>query len=154
MKTIVPGILLKQKKNLPARRRKKPTNVIYLKRHRLESYLKEGYSRNKAMELAGYSEKTIRNAANSIMKNVNWDEVRLALKSRSIHANHMAIDVAMRQMEHGDAKQQGYGAKLALDNAKIHLAEDKTPTNITFNFQTIKGENVQVNVGDKEEEKD
>jgi hypothetical protein len=58
----------------------------------------------------------------------------------------MALGVAMNQMEHGDARTKGYGAKLALDNAKIHLAEDKSPTNITFSFQTIQGENVQVNV--------
>ena len=52
-----------------------------------------------------------------------------------------------RMMEFGDIKTQSFGAKLALDNAKLHLADDKSPTSITFSFQTIQAENVQVNVG-------
>ena len=146
METIVPGILLKDNHNKGQKRKKAKSVTISKKRATLENYLSEGYGPKKAMELAGYSPKTIMGDSARVLRSVNWDAVRLRLKDRSIHANHMAIAVAMRQMQHGDAKQQGWGAKLALDNAKIHLADDKSPTNITFSFQTI-GEKVQINVG-------
>lgn len=152
METIVPGIIGRVKTGTIAPRgmikgTKKPSK----KQIRFIALLKEGNSPKKAAELAGYSQSVVETGVSKLLKNVNYDELRLALKPNSIVANHMAIGVAMRQMEYGDARQQGWGAKLALDNAKIHLADDKSPTSITFNFQTI-AENVQVNVdkgGDK-----
>lgn len=147
MNTIVPGILLKDKKNIPSRKIKSNEGRVYKKRDVLENLIIEGYSEDKAMELAGYSEKNIQRNRSVILGGVNYDRLRLALKPGVIVINHMAIKVAKKQMEEKDIRVQAYGAKIAVDMGKLHLADDKSPTSITFSFQTIQAENVQVNVG-------
>lgn len=153
MDTIVPGVVLKENKAQPPRKMKEIKKRRGRKIVKFESYLSEGYSPKKSMELAGYSPLMCTTKVAATLRLVNYDTLRLALKPHAVLLNHQANGVMQRMMEHGvDIKQQAYGAKLALDNAKIHLADDKSPTSITFSFQTIQAENVQVNVGEAVED--
>ena len=111
----------------------------------LNAYLKEGYSVKKSMELAGYSPSTIETQAKrTVANNIDVDELHRTLKGRSLYANHLALDVAEEMMDpKKEDKTRSYGAKLALDNAKIHLGKDQTPPNITFRFTAINIEDIE-----------
>ena len=109
------------------------------KRQKLIGYLKEGYSVQKAMELAGYSETTIRTKLRrTVGRNVDVNALHSTSKGRSLYVNHLALDVAEDMMDtKKDDKTRSYGAKLALDNAKIHLGQDRTPLSTTYKFTQI-----------------
>ena len=125
------------------------------KQTRLIDYLKQGYAPNKAMDLAGYSQSTIKHAQSQILRNIDTDALFGALKVKAVWACHQAYAVVQDAINpDNDIKTRTYGAKLAFDAAKVFLAQDKAPTQINFHFQTIKDQstkNVQININKNSE---
>ena len=97
------------------------------------------------MLLAGYSKSYTNCHWRKWIQNINLDEYKERLRAKGAVFSDFMINKAFEWANSEDPRVMGVAAKVHGDITRAHL-EDKTPSNITFQLQTIKGQNVSLNV--------
>lgn len=100
------------------------------------------------MRLAGYKESYVQCNWKRWLENINPDEIRKRLRSKTALFSDTVINKAFEWMEKDDPRWGSVVAKIHGDVTRTHL-EDKAPTALVFNFQTVqKVEDKAQNDGD------
>lgn len=152
MEVIVPGVVLRERKDTRKRKIKRNHPPTEKMEKTLEE-VKAGCSIQKAMQLAGYSEKTIRHNWKNYLDRLDIQELMRGLKTGTAILHYEVLKVLSEELKGDEAKERLRAADIGTRLGVVHLKKEEVPSNITFAFQTIQGENVQVNVGDKTKDK-
>jgi hypothetical protein len=137
MKTIIPNMLLREKKSIRKRTKEKRAKRLTPRMERTRKLVKEGYSIKKAMELAGYGKSTIDSSWQDYLVKPDLPELLRDLKQGSAILNYKAIKVLGEETDREDSRERIRAADVAVKMGKLHLGEDKAPPRIVFQFQTI-----------------
>ena len=78
--------------------------------------------------------------------NINSDKTRDRLRDKTGVLSEIIIDKCFDWIDKDDPKWAQVVAKVHGDLTRTHL-EDKTPSNVTFQLQTIKGQNITLKAG-------
>jgi hypothetical protein len=146
MKTIIPGILMKERRDNKKRKIKKNRLPTPRMRKTLEQ-VKQGCSIQKAMELAGYSPKTIKHRWRDYLDRLDIQELMRGLKTGTAILHYQILKVLDEELKGDDVKERLRAADIGARMGKVHLVKEEVPSNITFAFQTINAENIQINQG-------
>jgi len=152
MESIAPGVAIRERHpKIPTRPYRRIKKRFTEKQENLRKLVTAGCDPTTAMRQVGYSDKTIIGGRKVILESINYDALISAIKPRSILVNHKALSVIEDMLEdQQDVKRQSYGAKLAIDNARIHLQEEKASPSITFSFTTIDARQVKLDKGKRD----
>jgi len=146
MKTIIPGVLMKERKDTSKRKIKKNRLQTPRMQKTLEE-VKQGCSIQKAMELAGYSPKTIKHRWRDYLDRLDIQELMRGLKTGTAILHYQILKVLDEELKGDDVRERLRAADIGARMGKVHLVKEEVPSNITFSFQTIQGENIQINQG-------
>ena len=151
MESIAPGVALKASAHVKPRSKHGKRRKLTERQEKVRELIVAGCEPKVAMREAGYAESTVVYGRNVLLKSINYDALISAIKPRSILINHKALSVIEDMLEdQQDVKRQSYGAKLAIDNARIHLQEEKASPSITFSFTTIDARQVKLDKGKRD----
>ncbi|NIS59892.1 MAG: hypothetical protein GTO13_04045, partial [Proteobacteria bacterium] len=121
MKTLVPGVILKEKKAMKRRTKNKGEKRLTSRMDTTRELVKEGDSIRKALELAGYVQSTVNSRYRQYIEKPDLPELLRGLKHGSAILNYKAIKVLDEEKDKENASERIRAADVAVKMGKLHL---------------------------------
>ena len=137
MKKIVDGVVFKDSVPVKKPARKKPTKKLTPRQQKMKALVAEGYSFEKAMELAGYSINTIKGHLSEYRKKISDPELWNVFKRKSVERGMEALDILGEELHGEKTSDRIRSGDSLLRNIRTVAKDGPSEPVINFHFQTI-----------------
>jgi hypothetical protein len=137
MKKIVEGVILKDSVPVKKPPRKNPAKKLTPRQEKMKELVAEGYSPEKAMELAGYSPNTIKGHLSEYRNKISDPELWNVFKRKSVERGMEALDILGGELHGEKSSDRIRSGDSLLRNVKTVAKDGPSEPVINFHFQTI-----------------